>query len=282
MTSDLMTWEQKKLKHGSRTAKPSISIVIPALNEESAIAGTIAAVPSDRLRDAGYDVEILVVDNGSEDRTAELASEAGARVVTEPRRGYGRAYKTGFAHAAGQIIATADADQTYPVEDIPFMVRLLEARKLDFITTNRYAFGIDGAMSRQHKIGNAILNFTTRRLYGVELRDSQSGMWVFRKEILKNMALKSDGMAFSQELKIEACNHAGCQWLELPISYSKRVGTVKLRSWRDGMGNLLHLIMKRVWRGRPGSLVFVGDPTPAPVDEKAFAESRVGDEVATR
>ena len=87
----------------------------------------------------GYKVQVLVVDNGSTDRTGELAQQAGADVVFEGRRGYGRAYKTGFAYAKGDIIATADADMTYPVEDIPKMVHQLNKEKLDFITTNRYA-----------------------------------------------------------------------------------------------------------------------------------------------
>ncbi|MEJ2740150.1 MAG: glycosyltransferase family 2 protein, partial [Dehalococcoidia bacterium] len=119
--------------------KKKISVVIPALNEETAIEQTIKGVPESELNKMGYDVEILIVDNGSTDRTAEISINAGARVIYEPRRGYGRAYRTGFEHATGDIIATADADLTYPVEDIPQFVKILNDEELDFITTNRLA-----------------------------------------------------------------------------------------------------------------------------------------------
>jgi len=231
-----------------RCAMKKISIVIPALNEEEAITGTIQAIPKDKLEAMGYEAQILVVDNGSNDRTGELASQAGAEVVFEPERGYGRAYKTGFAHARGDIIATADADLTYPVEDIPKLVQTLEQENLDFITTNRYAYMRDGAMSPMHRVGNAILNLTTRLLFGADIRDSQSGMWVFKRSLLHNMKLRYDTMALSEELKLEACYFIKSNWKEVPIEYRARVGEVKLRSWRDGLGNLFRLIKKRVMR----------------------------------
>lgn len=225
-----------------------ISIVIPALNEKDAIEKTIKAVPRAELERMGYEVEILVVDNGSTDGTGDLAKKAGAAVVLEPRRGYGRAYKTGFTHAHGDIIATADADLTYPVEDIPKAVRILEDENLDFITTNRYAYMQEGAMSSRHRVGNSLLSLTTRLLFRLPLKDSQSGMWVFRKGVLDRAILRSHSMSFSEELKIEACHFLRCAWKEIPIRYSARVGDAKLRTWRDGLGNLLYLIRKRLKR----------------------------------
>lgn len=225
-----------------------ISIVFPALNEREAIEKVIRAIPIKELEGMGYEVQILVVDNGSSDGTGELAREAGAKVVLEPIRGYGRAYKTGFASATGDIIATADADLTYPMDDIPKFVRLLEEENLDFITTNRYANMGKDAMSPLHRLGNTILNITAKLLFQINIRDSQSGMWVFKKDLLDKMVLKSDTMAFSQELKIEACHFTKCRWRELPIQYKTRLGRVKLRSWRDGFGNLLRLIKKRLVR----------------------------------
>jgi glycosyltransferase involved in cell wall biosynthesis len=226
----------------------TISVVIPALNEEQGIVKTVLAVPRDELARLGYGTEVIVVDNGSVDRTAELARNAGARVVFEPRRGYGRAYKTGFACARGEIIATADADHSYPVEDIPKLVRVLEEGNLDFLTTNRFAYLRDGAMSYQHRLGNHLLNLATTVLFQTRLHDSQSGMWVFRRGLLNNLVLQADSMAFSQELKIEACCHARCRWKEIPIVYRTRLGKPKLRSWRDGFGNFLTLLAKRASR----------------------------------
>ena len=225
-----------------------ISVVIPALNEEEAIEAVVLAIPRDELRRMGFEVEVLVIDNGSEDRTAELARNAGAEVVFEPTRGYGRAYKTGFDSAQGQIIATADADLTYPVEDIPELVKLLEEENLDFITTNRFAKMESNVMSPRNRLGNSVLNLTTRLFFRIDLKDSQSGMWVFRKDLLNSMHLNSDGMPFSEELKLEACHFAKCRWREVPIEYRDRVGKVKLSGWRDGLLNLCYLFRKRLLR----------------------------------
>lgn len=225
-----------------------VSVVIPALNEEEAIEKVVLAIPRGELSRMGFEVEVLVIDNGSEDRTAELARKAGADVVFEPIRGYGRAYKTGFDNAQGQIIATADADLTYPVEDIPELVKLLEEENLDFITTNRFAKIDRIAMSSRNRLGNSVLNLTTRLFFRIDLKDSQSGMWVFRKDLLSLMHLNSDGMPFSEELKVEACHFVKCRWREVPIEYRARVGKVKLSGWRDGFLNLCHLFRKRLLR----------------------------------
>jgi len=225
-----------------------VSIVVPALNEEEGIGKTIQAIPRHELKKMGYEVQVLVVDNRSEDKTGELARQAGAEVVFEPRRGYGRAYKTGFANARGHIVATADADLSYPVEEIPRFIKLLEDEKLDFITTNRFAKMDKRAMSWRNKLGNNALNSATRLLFQIDLADSQSGMWIFRRSILDNLVLRSNGMPFSEELKLEACHFAKCRWREQPIEYRTRVGKIKLHVWRDGLQNLFYLMRKRIMR----------------------------------
>ena len=225
-----------------------ISIVIPALNEEKGIAKTIGAIPKEKLENMNYEVHILVVDNGSDDNTGELAREAGAEVIFEPKRGYGSAYKAGFSNATGDIIATADADATYPVEDIPRLIKILEDENLGFLTTNRFALLENGVMSFRNKLGNKTLTLAMRLLFRIDIKDSQSGMWVFRSNLLNQMVLRSDSMALSQELKIEACHFSKTRWKEIPINYKHRLGPVKLRVWRDGFGNLFGLIKKRLFR----------------------------------
>ncbi len=220
----------------------TISIIIPALNEEEAIGATLSAVPKKELEAMGYDVEVLVVDGGSKDRTREIAESLGARVVVEPRKGYGRAYKTGFESCKGDIIVTGDADGTYPFEKLPEMLRFLDG--FDFITTDRFASMEEGAMSRMHYIGNSILNLALRLIYKIDIRDSQSGMWIFRKSILKDLNLKADGMELSEEIKVEAFRK--CRAREVPIHYRKRIGEKKLRSFRDGINNLLYLFKKKL------------------------------------
>lgn len=221
-----------------------LSVIIPTMNEEQSIGLVIDEVkkhvPSD------MEVEILIVDTDSKDKTREIASSKGAVVIDEPRRGYGRAYKTGFEKASGEIICTLDADMTYPAERIPDLIALLDNEQLDFLTTNRFAQMESGAMSASHRLGNRLLSIVARVLFRVRVKDSQSGMWVFRKEILPKLDLTSDKMALSEEIKIEAFRKAKAR--EIPIRYSPRVGEVKLNTWQDGMQNLRFLFKKRFGR----------------------------------
>ena len=218
-----------------------VSVVIPTMNEERSIGLVIDEVRA--ALDGVKPFEVIVVDTDSRDRTREIAAAKGALVVPEPRRGYGRAYKTGFERASGEIIATLDADLTYPASDIPKLVDMLEAGPLDFITTDRFADMAPGAMSAKHRLGNKVLSVAARLLFRVKVRDSQSGMWVFRKSILDGLVLESDGMSMSEEIKIEAFKKVRAA--EVPIAYRVRVGEVKLQSWKDGLGNLRYLFKKR-------------------------------------
>ena len=210
------------------------------MNEEKSVGLVIDEV---RAAMGHRDYEVLVVDTNSKDRTREIASSKGAIVVEEPRRGYGRAYKTGFEKATGEVVATLDADLTYPAADIPALVDMIDAKGLDFITTNRFARMEKGAMSAKHRFGNWVLSTTMRLLFRAKLKDSQSGMWVFRKSILPKLVLESDGMAMSEELKAEA--YRKVRSAEVPITYRPRLGDVKLSSWKDGLGNLRFLFHKR-------------------------------------
>ena len=216
-----------------------ISVVIPTLNEEDSIGHVLDKIP----RDPRYEWEIIIVDGDSKDRTREIAREKGAKVIVEKRKGYGRAYKTGFAAATGDIIVTLDGDDTYPAEKILELVDYLLVNNLDFISCERFTLMKEGAMSLTHKVGNKILTWTTRLLFGVKIKDSQSGMWVFRRSILKDLNLTSDGMPFSEEIKIEAWRKFRCQ--EVPIEYRERKGEVKLNTWKDGFNNLKFLFKKR-------------------------------------
>ncbi len=230
-----------------KTENRILSIVIPALNEEEGIATTISSIPRTELQKMGYEVQILVVDGNSKDRTRQRAEETGAEVVIEPRRGYGQAFKTGFANARGDIIVTADADATYPMEDIPRLVQILEKENLEFITTDRFALIDKKVMSLRNKIGNAVLTLITRVLFRLNIKDCQSGMWVFKKDILDRLVLKSN-TPLSQEIKIEACCFARCQWREVPIKYYSRLGRAQCGGWKVGLINLSDLIRKRLIR----------------------------------
>jgi len=224
-----------------------ISVIIPAINEEDGIGKTISAIPFGELKKNGHETEVLVIDGNSTDRTVEVSENAGARVIVEPRKGYGRAYKTGFDKAVGEIFITADADHTYPVEDIPELLEYMYENKVDFLTTDRFKMMSEGAMSGRNKLGNNVLSITSRTLFGAPFNDSQSGMWLLKRGVWERIRdkVKSDGMPFSQEIKIEACR-SGFKCDEVGIRYRKRHGEVKLNPWRDGIGNLAHLFKKRI------------------------------------
>ena len=216
-------------------------MVIPTMNEEASIGAVIDEI---RRALAGRDIEILTVDTASRDRTNEIATAKGARVVPEPRRGYGRAYKTGFAAARGRYIATLDADLTYPADRFPDMLRLLEAGRADFVAANRMARLSPDAMRGMHRIGNMILNVTFRLLYRIPIEDSQSGMWAFRRDLLPHLRVLHDGMPFSEELKAEVIRR-GFRYLEVPIDYRPRAGEKKIRSFKDAFLNFFWLFRKR-------------------------------------
>jgi len=215
-----------------------ISVVIPCYNEQDGIRHTIGSLPS-------CVDEVVVVDNNSTDRTAEVAASLGARVVSEKRKGYGAAYKAGLPAATGDITATLDGDGTYPANQIPEIVDFLVDRKLDFVSASRFPLKNPRAMNFSNQVGNTVLTVGMALLYGRPVRDSQSGMWIFRTSIYPGLRMTSDGMAFSEEIKIEALRRPNIKFGEYHIDYHPRVGEVKLQKWRDGFRNLFFLVKKR-------------------------------------
>jgi len=222
--------------------RPRVSIIIPTMNEEASIGRVLDEVAAAMRGEGPY--EVLVVDTESRDRTVEISRSYGARVISEPRRGYGRAYKTGFREAAGDVIVTLDADLTYPASTIPQFVRYIEDEGADFVSGNRLAALAPGVMSGMHRLGNRILTGTFRLLYRFPIQDSQSGMWALRRSAIDRLVLVHDGMAFSEELKLEAVRR-GLRFQEVPIEYRPRVGEKKIRSVRDAVENLVWLFRKR-------------------------------------
>jgi glycosyltransferase involved in cell wall biosynthesis len=225
-----------------------ISVVIPALNEEIGIGPVLREIPIAKLKQQGYEVEVLVIDNGSHDQTPHIARRHGANVIVQPIRGYGNAYKAGFANAHGHIIATGDADLTYPFEILPEVIAKMEAEDLDFINTDRLSMLQGGVMSASHQFGNWMLTTATKTLFGWPYKDSQSGMWIFKRKIWDHLDVRSSGMPFSQELKIEAFLR-GFHCAEIPIEYRTRAGQEKLNTVMDGIGNVTHLARKRIALG---------------------------------
>ncbi len=221
-----------------------VTVIIPCLNEEQGIEQVLRRMPE-------FVDQVIVVDNGSTDRTADVAQTYGAFVIREHVRGYGRAYKTGFANATGDVIVTLDGDHSYPPDAISYLLEAFLHLEVDFLNASRFPVRDRHAMSFKHKVGNLILSLAMSILYFRWVRDSQSGMWVFRRAILDFMLLESDGMAFSEEIKIEALRNRRIRFEEISIQYSSRLGEIKLNPWRDGFINLWFLVRKRFVRRRP-------------------------------
>jgi glycosyltransferase involved in cell wall biosynthesis len=215
-----------------------VSVVIPCFNEEEGIAMVIGSLP-------GSVDEIVVVDNNSTDRTADVSREMGARVVFEGKKGYGAAYKAGLPAVTGDITVTMDGDGTYPVEQIEECIDHLIDNGLDFVSASRFPLKDPKAMKFFNKIGNGVLTAATLILFMRAIRDSQSGMWIFRSEIYPGLHVRSDGMPLSEEIKINAIRNPEIKFDEYHVNYHPRVGEVKLNKWRDGLENLLYLLKLR-------------------------------------
>jgi|GEM_PF-323972 len=221
-----------------------ITVVLPALNEEQGIGQVVDEIPIKELRKIGYSTEIMVIDNGSKDKTRYIAKGRGAKVIVQPIKGYGNAYKAGFSNADGDIIATGDSDLTYPFTVLPEIIKKMEEEKFDFINTNRLKNISTKVMDKSHILGNYFLTFLMNILFRTPFKDSQSGMWVFKREIWDNLNVQSSGMPFSQEIKIEAYLK-GYRCSEVPIRYRARKGEAKLSTVKDGIRNTLHLFYKK-------------------------------------
>ena len=215
-----------------------ITVVIPCLNEEQGIVEVLSRMPP-------FVDEVLVVDNDSTDRTAEMAQRHGARVIHEKVRGYGRAYKAGLLEAKGDILVTLDGDHSYPVDAISYLLEVFLHSHVRFLSASRFPLKNREAMSFKHWLGNKVLSIVMSILFFRWVQDSQSGMWVFERSSLGEMVLVSDGMAFSEEIKIEAIRRKQIGFKEIYVDYSNRMGEIKLQPWRDGWRNLMFLIRKR-------------------------------------
>jgi len=229
----------------------TITVILPTLNEEKGVGKTIDSINREYFKNHGWNLEIIIIDGDSKDKTCEIAKKKGAKIIVEKRKGYGRAYKTGMPLATGEIIVTGDADATYPFDRIHQYIQLLIDEDLDFITTDRFAELKHGSMSVKHYFGNTILAISLRMIFFVNIRDSQSGMWIFKKKALDKLQPLdnfNDGMPFSEEIKIEMFKTKNVKTREIPSTLNPRKGEVKLESFKDGWKNLKFLFKKRIAR----------------------------------
>jgi glycosyltransferase involved in cell wall biosynthesis len=222
-----------------------LSVVIPALNEEHGIADIIERVLSIRpgLRDVGVDdLELIVVDDGSQDRTPKIsASYSEVRCISHPaNRGYGAALKTGFSIATGNLLGFLDADGTYPPEYFPQLCQVALSTNADLVIGSRMS-GTDSEMPLVRRIGNLVFANLVSLLGNHRVSDSASGMRIIRREALDRLYPLPDGLNFTPVMSTRAI-HEDIRWREVPIPYKERVGRSKLSVVRDGLRFLYTIV----------------------------------------
>lgn len=227
---------------GNQDGSVEVSVVLPCLNEEAAVGGVIDEAWRG-LEAAGVEGEVIVVDNGSTDRSPQIAEEHGARVVHEERRGYGSAYLRGLAEARGEIIVMADADGTYPLDDLrPFIDGIRGGQ--DLVLGSRFRGNIHrGAMPWAHRyVGNPVLTAILNVFFGVKVSDAHCGLRAISREAVPVLHLQSTGMEFASEMILKAAKR-NLKVGDVPIEYRPRVGDSKLNTWRDGWRHLRFMLI---------------------------------------
>jgi hypothetical protein len=224
--------------------EPVASVVIPCLNEEKTLPACIAAARRG-IEAAGIPGEVIVVDNGSTDRSVAVAQAAGARVVHCERRGYGNALRAGFAAARGRFILMGDADESYDLAELPRFWKEIEAG-YELVMGTRLKGRIEpGAMPPLHRyFGNPLLSWLARVMFRLPVSDVYCGLRAFTKEAVALMDLRTGGMELAPEIVIKA-NAAGLRTSEIPITLHRdaRGRPPHLRSFRDGWRGLRYMLM---------------------------------------
>jgi hypothetical protein len=221
---------------------PEVSVLIPCLDEEEAIAGVVRQA-FEGLEQAGVRGEVLVIDNGSEDRSRERAGDAGATVIEERRRGYGSAYLAGLDAARGHYVVMADGDGTYDLRQLgEFVDRLRNGADLVLGTRLKGEIA-PGAMSWSHRyIGNPILTGMLRLFFGRVVSDAHCGLRALKREKLPELQLSATGMEFASEMVVKAARR-GLEIDEIEIAYHPRIGESKLNSFRDAWRHVRFMLV---------------------------------------
>ncbi len=246
-------------------------ILIPCYNEEEGIGNVIDSVPKDRLMVLGYETEVLVIDNNSKDKTAEIAKSKGVKVIKELKQGKGFAIINGFKNIPkdADMVAMIDGDNSYDIKELPRLLEPLENDFGDVIVGTRLNGRLAAdSMKGLNRVGNWLFTFLARVGYRTNITDVCSGFFVWKRNVVDNLVnyLESDGFSIEMEMiaKMARMNY-GCY--SVPISYNSRNGKSSLKPVRDG-SKILHAWLRNLnWK--PG---MISSKKKAMVDKKFHKE----------
>lgn len=230
------------MKHG-RQEGVGISVVIPCLNEAASVGQAIDAALQG-ISAVGLPGEVVVVDNGSEDGSADIAREHGARVIREEETGYGAALRKGFVNARYDVIVMGDGDLTYDFTKLDGLVRPILDGEADFVVGNRMRNLTPGSMPSLHRyVGNPMLSLMLRFMFhNHTVKDAHCGLRAITKSAYLQLGCVTTGMEFASEMVILAMRR-GLRISEVAISYHPRVGESKLKSFRDGWRHVRFMLL---------------------------------------
>jgi glycosyltransferase involved in cell wall biosynthesis len=221
----------------------SVSVIIPVFNEESTV-GDVITRTKNTLEKLKLPYEVIVVDDGSVDRSLEISKAKEVNVLRETHQGKGHAIRSGIRWAKGNIIVTLDSDGSHKPEEIPLILQCVMEDKVDFAIGSRFfnAEANKAKIPRLNRLGNRIFNSLIGLLTGVKISDSQSGFRSIRSSVIKKMKLDSQGYEVESEMLVKALK-MGVRVTEVPISFEQRtVGRSKLDPLKDGIRILYSII----------------------------------------
>ncbi|OGK21574.1 hypothetical protein A3C23_01685 [Candidatus Roizmanbacteria bacterium RIFCSPHIGHO2_02_FULL_37_13b] len=224
-----------------------ISLILPCLNEEKGLNKILKRLPK-------CVNEVIIIDGNSADKSVQIARKYKAKVIIEKKRGYGLALRTGFEIASNSIIATLDADATYPMDEIEPMFNFLKKNNVDFLVACRFPLINRSSMAVKNFFGNLLFSALISLFFNMQVTDVCSGMWLMKKETWDKIKNKiyDQKWFFSNEIKIEALLTKNTKYEEYWIELKERMGETKAGNpWISGLRILGHIIIKRLttyWR----------------------------------
>ena len=231
-----------------------VMVLLPTLDEAQGITEVVPRIPRSALGASGWDVQVLVVDGGSDDGTIKIAEALGCSTLQQHGKGKGAAMRQGFAaflRSEADALVMLDADGTYHPEEIPKILKGLS--RADVAVGDRLKGDMDpDAMTQVNYFGNHILTWCAVALYGVPMNDLCSGYWGFTRHSIGMLKLNS--MRFELEAEMyTSCALEELEMVHIPIRYSRRLGEAKLGSVKDGWNILRKLLVRRIFKTPPQS-----------------------------